>query len=399
MLYAGARRFDPDRARFGPERATEALAARQRVPSSDLGGSLVWSAPARGALRLTAGGDLRRVAGAARETLFPATAAPDAAVAREADGSQLLGGVFAEGGAAVAPGLELSAALRVDLWRNGEATGLRRAAGGGEDRTRYAPRSDAQVSPRVALRWRPGQGPLALRASAYRAFRAPTLNELYRTFQVGTIVTAPDPSLRAETLLGAEAGPELAVRGGALRLRVTGFWSVLRDPITVVTLDAPLPDGATRRRANLGAARIRGLEAAAAWAPLPWLEARAAWTFVDARVASAPGHPELSGRALPQDPRHRAAVSLAAWRAGLGRLGAELRAVSRQYEDDRNALPMGGYVLLDLAASVPLRGGLEAFAAAENVLDRRYLVGRAGVDTIGAPRMVRAGLRVRMGGE
>jgi hypothetical protein len=31
-----------------------------------------------------------------------------------------------------------------------------------------------------------------------------------------------------------------------------------------------------------------------------------------------------------------------------------------------------------------------------NLLDRRYLVGRAGVDTVGAPRTVRAGLRRRV---
>jgi hypothetical protein len=40
---------------------------------------------------------------------------------------------------------------------------------------------------------------------------------------------------------------------------------------------------------------------------------------------------------------------------------------------------------------------VEAFASAENLLDRRFLVGRAGVDTVGAPRLVRAGLRVRTG--
>jgi hypothetical protein len=31
----------------------------------------------------------------------------------------------------------------------------------------------------------------------------------------------------------------------------------------------------------------------------------------------------------------------------------------------------------------------------ENALDRRFLVGRAGVDTVGAPRLVSAGLRLR----
>jgi hypothetical protein len=36
--------------------------------------------------------------------------------------------------------------------------------------------------------------------------------------------------------------------------------------------------------------------------------------------------------------------------------------------------------------------GLAAFVAGENLFDRRYLVGRAGIDTFGAPRTMEAGL-------
>ena len=40
---------------------------------------------------------------------------------------------------------------------------------------------------------------------------------------------------------------------------------------------------------------------------------------------------------------------------------------------------------------------LEFFAAAENVFNRRYEVGRSGVTTIGAPRLIRAGVRLSLG--
>jgi len=36
--------------------------------------------------------------------------------------------------------------------------------------------------------------------------------------------------------------------------------------------------------------------------------------------------------------------------------------------------------------------GLYAFATGTHLFDRRYLVGRAGVDTIGAPRMLELGI-------
>jgi outer membrane receptor protein involved in Fe transport len=52
---------------------------------------------------------------------------------------------------------------------------------------------------------------------------------------------------------------------------------------------------------------------------------------------------------------------------------------------------------VDATVARAIGRNVEAFLAAENLLDRRYLVGRAGVDTVGAPLLVRAGLRVRTG--
>ena len=39
---------------------------------------------------------------------------------------------------------------------------------------------------------------MSLRASGYGAFRAPTLNALYRQFRVGNVITAANPDLEAE---------------------------------------------------------------------------------------------------------------------------------------------------------------------------------------------------------
>ena len=50
---------------------------------------------------------------------------------------------------------------------------------------------------------------------------------------------------------------------------------------------------------------------------------------------------------------------------------------------------------MDVSASRRLYQGLELFAVVENLFNREYLVGRAGVDTVGQPFMVRAGLRWR----
>ena len=48
-----------------------------------------------------------------------------------------------------------------------------------------------------------GAGPVAVRAAAYRGWRLPTLNELYRPFRVGADATAANAALDPERLTGA----------------------------------------------------------------------------------------------------------------------------------------------------------------------------------------------------
>jgi iron complex outermembrane receptor protein len=395
-LHGGVRTFTQERARIPEDRASEERSAAQEVPSSDLGGSLLVTLADAGGHAVAAGADLRRVAGTSREALFPPAAATESPVGREASGTQWTGGIFAQDAWTPRPSLELAGALRLDLWRTEDGRADVVFADDRVDARSFPARTRAVVSPRLAVRLTPRPG-ATLRASAYRAFRAPTLNELYRPFQVGTVLTASNPDLGAEVLSGAEAGPELAL-AGRVRLRATAFWSVLEDPITTVTLDAPLADGATRRRENLGRARTRGVEAEVTWRPAPALRASVAWTYSDARVVSAPGHEELVGNALPHDPAHRLSGRVDVEREGLLAAAAEIRWLSRAWEDDRNTLPLPAVWIVDLSASRPLGHGVELFAAVENLLDRRHLVGRAGVDTIAAPRLVRAGVRIRAGG-
>lgn len=394
-LYGGSRRFTQDRARVSADRSAESLAVSQEVPSTDAGGWAVASLPRLGAHALSAGIDLRRVEGTSRERLHPPEVSASSAVARSASGAQWTGGLFVQDAWSPGPALELAGAARVDLWRSEDGRTSVTRAGGEVEGASHAARTRAVFSPRLAGRWSPSSA-VTLRASAYRAFRAPTLNELYRSFQVGTVLTAPNPALESETLHGGEAGPELRLPGG-VSLRATGFWNVLSDPMIIVTLDAPLPDGATRQRVNLGRARVRGVEVDAGWSAAEPLALSVAWTLTDARVTSAPGHPELVGRRLPHDPRHRVSARAVLEQARIGSAALELRWLSTAFEDDRNTLALPAYATVDLLAARPLAGGLEVFAALENALDRRYLVGRAGVDTIGAPRTVRAGLRFAAG--
>ena len=76
----------------------------------------------------------------------------------------------------------------------------------------------------------------SLQFSVARSYRTPTLNELYRGFRVGNVVTLPNPLLEPERLTSVEGG--VLVGHGRASARVTVFHNVLDDAISNITLSA-----------------------------------------------------------------------------------------------------------------------------------------------------------------
>lgn len=393
-FFTRVQAFEQQRARIAPERASETRGALQHVPSEDQGGSLVWTSRTlelAGQHELNAGLDARRVEGHAHERIFDD--AGDVALRRRAGGEQLLGGAFLQDAYTPASWLLVEASARLDAVQNRAGARVLEPSDAPPTERTFADRTMTALSPRVGARVRVTDE-LIVRASAYRAFRAPTLNELYRPFQVGTVLTAANERLDPEQLTGAELGFELRPLR-ELRGRVTGFWNVLSDAITNVTLASPLPDGAQRQRQNLGSARVRGVELEMRIEPARAVAIELAYTLADSRVLEAGAMRELEGKQLPQDPIHRASALLTLALSAAFEASAQLRLIGPQYEDDLNELHMAGYAVIDASLARRFAGPLELFAALENVLDARYVVGRAGVDTIGQPFMARIGLRLR----
>src|SRR5437667_4841172 len=236
-IFGHAGTFRQNRARFLPNRSREVLSGNQDVPTHDFGAGLVWTShplPMLGSHTLTVGSDARRITADTQEHLFPAPAPTPSVVSRDARGEQRLYGVFAQDVYDASEAVQLSLTLRYDRWDNVDASRVEHLSDGSTKPTRFAGRSDSQVSPKAGLRVHPIDW-LTLRASAYRAFRAPTLNELYRPFQVGTVFTQANENLGPETLVGGEAGVDVKIPLG-LGARLTTFRNELKNPITNVTV-------------------------------------------------------------------------------------------------------------------------------------------------------------------
>ena len=392
-LFGHSGDFSQGRARVAAGRVSEVESGHQDVPTNDVGASLIWQGPSLrlgGTHALSVGVDARRISGTTDERLFPPGVDPTSVMQRVAKGEQRAYGLYAQDVYDISEAVEATLALRYDHWSNVSADRTQLLRDGSTTATEFPDRTDEQVSPKLGVRVRALDW-LTLRGSAYRAFRAPTLDELYRPFQVGTVLTQANENLEAETLTGGEAGLEVSP-GGGVAVRATGFWNELDNPITNVTISPGL-----RQRQNLGTARIRGIEASGDWRFTRGWTAGVAYTFIDATVTDAPANPLLVGKRLSQVPKYRGTVSLAYDDPETFTAGAQVRVHGQQYEDDLNALPLHEAALVDVFAAWHASRTVDVFLGVNNLLDKTYLVGRSGVDTIGQPIFVHGGLRFQAG--
>jgi iron complex outermembrane receptor protein len=409
-LFGHVGEFLQNRALITPGRTDESLSTHQQVPTNDVGLGLTWTSrplTLAGLHTVTAGIDGRWIDGQTNATLYPTIVTPQSVVQQDSGGKQQLFGVFAQDVYAVTAAVEAVVALRYDYWANTDGT-LSQTLGNGTTPPTfdYSNRTDGQFDPKVGLRVRPVPW-LTLRAAAYKAFRAPTLDELYRSFQVGTIKTYSNAFLGPETLWGAEAGLDFVLPQG-VTLRLTGFWNTLENPIVNVTCP-PSPGvpvgipgtncvGPNAQKQNLGQANIPGLDASVDWRIAPQWYIGAAYTFADSRVVAAPGSPQLVGKQLPQDPSQRASLSAAFDDSRLLTVSLQLNYIGLQYEDALNTLPMAQALLVNIFAAWHINRIVDLYLGVENLFNTQYLVGRAGVDTVGQPRFIHGGIRVRLGG-
>lgn len=382
--YAGDELYHQTFSTVSADRSSERLNRRQRVPAHVVGAWAQWARPVGGRQVVVAGVDARRVDATSEEVVITDATGP--LVGNE--GRQLDLGVYAEDMLSLGR-LSATAALRFDRWGQ---SGERSTAGAAT--VPLTDHRETALSPRLSLRY-PVASWLSLTSAAYRSFRAPTLNELYRPFRLGNVLTLANEGLRAERLGGVEAGALARASGGRFSVKTTAFWNEVHDAVTNVTLSST-PALITRQRKNVALIRARGIEADAEARLGPAFTAAASWLFVDSVVASA-DQAALTGLKVAQVPRHQGSLSLRYAHPAM-RVGVQARFAGRQFDDDLNLFPLGRATTVDLLAARPLGRGLEVYAAAENVFDARYDVGRTPLRTLGPPRSIRAGVRLHAPG-
>jgi outer membrane receptor protein involved in Fe transport len=377
-----------------PPRSIGRMTLNQRVPTTGIGGMLQWSRAFGANNYLTAGADWRRVDGDSNEDGLDATTGTQVTLRRISGGTQQFLGAFVQDLMTPLPKLQVTLSARVDHWRNYDAHNLETTAATGlpTANNRLLPdRADTVPSPRVAALYH-----LTDRVTAWGdlswGFRAPTLNELYRQFRVGTVLTLANDQLGPERLRGGEAGINLAP-ARHVTWRTTWFDNRFDDPVSNLTVSVA---GAqiTRQRQNLGRTHIQGVQSDVEYRAGSWWRLAAGYLYDRAEVTAFPTDPTLVGNVLPQVPRHRGSLQASYSNPRYATVAIQAQLVARQFDDDQNKLPLPGYAVVDLQAIRTLSRSLDVFAGVQNLFDREVIVG-TNPTTIGAPRLVNGGVRVR----
>jgi outer membrane receptor protein involved in Fe transport len=283
-----------------------------------------------------------------------------------------------------------SGSIRVDSFRTFDARQFLSNSGA---ITQLPQLNELVASPRLGLVRQLPHG-LALTATAFRAFRGPSMNELYRTGQVGAQTTLANNALLAERATGFEFGGEWQTR--AARLRASYFWTEVNRPISAVLLSQTTTTQ-TLQRQNLGQIRSRGLSLEAQTASWHHVDATFGYQLAIATVtafnSASPAQANLTGNWIPEVPREAITATANYIAQHIASFHLIASYTGRDFDDAANQYILHPYARFDVSAERALPHGLALFAGAQNLLNRSIDAGRTPILTLAAPRLVQAGVR------
>jgi iron complex outermembrane receptor protein len=391
----------------GVSRSNSRLTLRQRVPTKDTGGSVQWSKNVGNKHYFTVGGDWRWVDGDSNEEAMVVTNPNAVQTFRNSGGTQLSEGVFIQDLISVTPKFQVTLSARLDHWRNYDSHNLETTASTGAFTSGHAPSCDKEPSNTNCLRTKKNTIPSPKVGAVYHVnekvsmwsslswgFRAPTLNELYRQFRVGALLTLANANLGPERLVAAEYGINFKPMSN-LTWRTTVFGNRFSNPVSNVTIATN-----TRQRQNVSRTRIWGIQSDADYRLKTNWKFGLSYVYDIAKVQeSTPDSAgvSLAGKYLAEVPRHRGTAEISYSHPKWVTASANMQFTGGQYDDDLNTLWLPYYSTLDFNVSRKLGRNFEAFIGVQNVLDKEFYVQRVPTTT-GSPRFVTGGLEISWNG-
>jgi len=262
---------------------------------------------------------------------------------------------------------------RVERWQafDGEISNSTRTLGYGE-------RAETFFSPKAALSYQ-ATPVWALRTSLARAYRMPTVAELYQGSISGTAIVNNDPNLKPEKALSGELTAERDLGNGLLRISL--FQETTEDALYTQTNVSVTPSVTNIQ--NIDEIRTRGIELAYQGmdVAITGLDLTGSLTYADSEIMKNEKAPSTVGNQQPRIPKWRA--TLAATYRQSDRLSYTLAArySGRQYSTltntDSNPDTYGGtsnFFVVDARIRYKVAKQWSAALGIDNLNNQRYYV-------------------------
>lgn len=217
-------------------------------------------------------------------------------------GKDRIWAVFAQDEWRMADRLSLYIGCRFDSWKVYDG-----ASGAPGSETEYGSNTDSEISPKVAAVWKALEN-TTLRSSIGHAFRAPTLYELYRTWESWGTTYQSNPNLKPETLWAYELGVDQGFFDGWTQLSLSGYYNDIDDLIYYKVDSA----AKTKTRMNAGKGRTIGVEFGVSQKIISWLSAWGNFTYTDAEITDNPLDPASENKMVPGIPKYMYNLALEA---------------------------------------------------------------------------------------
>jgi outer membrane receptor protein involved in Fe transport len=389
-----------------PARSIGRMSLNQTVPTKDNGGMVQWSKSFSKQL-LQVGTDWHWVTGDSNEDGLIATNGLSVITHRVSGGTQRNVGAYVQDMIAPINNLEVTLSARVDSWSNYDAHNLETNQPSGTPTVNNNPNLAGQdntvVTPRVAAIYH-ATDKVSVWGDIGSGFRAPTLNELYRRFSKGTVLTLPNNALGPERLVGGELGVNLQPARNTT-VRLTWFDNRVNNPVSNITIST-VGANVTVQRQNLGETEIQGFQADAEYRFGNW-RFTGGYLFDNATILKNDSNPALVGKFLQEVPKNRGTYRVSYADPKLATITFGVQFVGLQFDtgDDTNTRAVPGYsypglpayAVSELTITRGIGRNVDVFFGAQNLFGQEYIVATLPT-TIGSPTLVNAGVRVRFSG-
>lgn len=294
--------------------------------------------------------------------------------------------VFVEDEIALTDKLSLFLGARGDWWKTND--GYANQFGGGGLSETYDSRTASAFSPKASLVFRPFEK-TTLRASVGKAFRPPTIYELYRTWVgsgSGSSQSSPrvtyrgNPDLTPEKVFAWDVGARQGLWKGA-EIGVTYYENHLEDLVYRKTGDTVNKGGTWVREdvyINAGKGRCRGVSLDLEQRVATWLKLTANFTYTDARIEENAAKPSTVDKRLTYVPDKMFNITGELEKKPFS-LSLTGRYVGKRYTDDENRDTVNGvpgsydpFIRWDGKVSYEVSKNIKASLAVLNMADEEH---------------------------